>query len=1339
MTARASSESQRPCKLGQELRLATVMTGGVSLAIWMGGLTCEINRLVQAGRNPDEVSDGYLALKRLLDTDVTVDVISGTSAGGINGALLALAVARNADLSFLRSLWLGEASLTELLRSPTERSPRSLMRGDEYFLPALGRAFASIDAPDDTGCKRNDDGYPKLMITTTLLHGETRSVADAYGTVIRDIDHRGLFSFTGQDLARRGVIEPALALAARCTASFPLAFEASFCPVGAPETPTSPSGYVRPDMGPWIDATVSRYTVDGGVLVNKPIGPALQEIFEHEMGGRPVRRILAYIVPDPSVSSDGVREDEANPPPLANVLIESLLEIPLAQSISAELEMIREHNRKVSSQRRTRDEIVWLLSSQGANRSELRDRELPGRYCNYRKLRAEREADTFLQEFTRCLNSLNARRELPERWSPYVEFNSEWRHQLRDRLIEKRTNELVSPLAAGTLPETVAFPKLWELKGKDFPQWVGAFGLVSLERASAVVLDLVRRGLVFAQNENDQNDLRDYANLVHKKLGELRNNLELSHEDVVALGARLDGVIKRPQLKDFAAAVTRPAALQRFTERDADEQAAAIAAQQKAPRAAHGDSTERAAAEHGPFYRWMVRAFECWTACERRYLEHLLPEDIDPPGSVIADLGRCAVEVARLCGKVTQEPQNGLDQRIAPPDERAALAQVASSFEWLLDDWLPGNGTDALGERDKGIRGLAALTLLLELETLEVVLAVQEPVVEQPIQLVQLSADSRCGLDPVRRLASDKLTGVQLNHFGAFYKRAWRANDWLWGRLDGIGWLVHLLLEPSRLLERAVPYRGDPCNPELEPIDWDKARTVRDLGPRGRWAYGELAKIAAPDCLGAAVHDYLESLWKQDEANIVAELLYLDGRGLYGERELPKALPNCSTAVARALQYAALLEELPQVRGAIDLDASDGASAKATGAFCWDYDNLWNPQNAARDPATPVRLLRECEIPRETIAGEAGSDLLTYLATTAGATGLAAITHACANVPGFLKPVVTFTRGILLTLYFLMRAALQNSRTAFASPVLAFAVGFALLAASASPPWNIVGVGLVVAPVVLLATAATRLIASRWGRATRLFVTGLGLTLLLAAPTVAAMLRWRHPSQAPLVRFNLAWAARNPLWVLILSALVVLLIAGWWRIGPVVARPKRLDRALRRMCDDLERRSGLKPGDSSPVSIGLEVDAYLASEIERAAQAGGGRMRRRHDVLSISKVVRSAKTLLADALARQPRPAWCLLTLRPESDHERDLRAAGQGRYAVLEVRVSPATAEAAAKASTGSRPARRCARRLGGIVIGDLSGTGDPLRGNVVEQAVFKLPHSPTGLAVSGSGVSTM
>ena len=36
--------------LTQELRLATTMTGGVSLAIWMGGVSRKINLLAQASQ-----------------------------------------------------------------------------------------------------------------------------------------------------------------------------------------------------------------------------------------------------------------------------------------------------------------------------------------------------------------------------------------------------------------------------------------------------------------------------------------------------------------------------------------------------------------------------------------------------------------------------------------------------------------------------------------------------------------------------------------------------------------------------------------------------------------------------------------------------------------------------------------------------------------------------------------------------------------------------------------------------------------------------------------------------------------------------------------------------------------------------------------------------------------------------------------------------------------------------------------------------------------------------------------------------------------------------------------
>src|SRR5207237_280530 len=48
---------------------------------------------------------------------------------------------------------------------------------------------------------------------------------------------------------------------------------------------------------------------------------------------------------------------------------------------------------------------------------------------------------------------------------------------------------------------------------------------------------------------------------------------------------------------------------------------------------------------------------------------------------------------------------------------------------------------------------------------------------------------------------SDKVSGDALYHFGGFFKRSWRSNDILWGRLDSLCQLVESLLTPERLVE----------------------------------------------------------------------------------------------------------------------------------------------------------------------------------------------------------------------------------------------------------------------------------------------------------------------------------------------------------------------------------------------------------------------------------------------------------------------------------------------------------------------------------------------------------
>lgn len=120
----------------RELRLALVLPGGVSLAIYMFGVTRELLCLVKAsapldqGAPTDTATPSERAYVDLLmhlaeldregvRTRVVVDTIAGTSAGGINGVYLAKALAHNRSLGDLRDLWLRNAEMAKLLRGPT--------------------------------------------------------------------------------------------------------------------------------------------------------------------------------------------------------------------------------------------------------------------------------------------------------------------------------------------------------------------------------------------------------------------------------------------------------------------------------------------------------------------------------------------------------------------------------------------------------------------------------------------------------------------------------------------------------------------------------------------------------------------------------------------------------------------------------------------------------------------------------------------------------------------------------------------------------------------------------------------------------------------------------------------------------------------------------------------------------------------------------------------------------------------------------------------------------------------------------------------------------------------
>src|ERR1035437_2883430 len=165
----------------QEVRLAVTMVGGVSLAIWMGGVAREISHVVQASRKSSGIASAqegdqaeairacYGELLDLLRINVSVDVLTGTSAGGINAACLGVAEGFQSTLGDLRDVWLETGSFSKLLRDPDEDRPSSVLQGDEVMLKGLDKALNGIA----TGSRGGINKDITVILTSTMVDGET--------------------------------------------------------------------------------------------------------------------------------------------------------------------------------------------------------------------------------------------------------------------------------------------------------------------------------------------------------------------------------------------------------------------------------------------------------------------------------------------------------------------------------------------------------------------------------------------------------------------------------------------------------------------------------------------------------------------------------------------------------------------------------------------------------------------------------------------------------------------------------------------------------------------------------------------------------------------------------------------------------------------------------------------------------------------------------------------------------------------------------------------------------------------------------------------------------------
>src|SRR4030095_13542876 len=178
-------------------------------------------------------------------TRFVVDVISGTSAGGINGIFLAKALARNQGMEGLKKLWLTEGDLVKLLNDNLWiadrtglklKEPQASLLNSQRMYRKLLEALDQMDEQRNPSAETTDSPLVSeldLFITTTDIEGIPLPITLS-DSVVYERRYKNVFHFryatepaTGSkrdDFVKAN--DPFLAFAARCTSSFPFAFEA---------------------------------------------------------------------------------------------------------------------------------------------------------------------------------------------------------------------------------------------------------------------------------------------------------------------------------------------------------------------------------------------------------------------------------------------------------------------------------------------------------------------------------------------------------------------------------------------------------------------------------------------------------------------------------------------------------------------------------------------------------------------------------------------------------------------------------------------------------------------------------------------------------------------------------------------------------------------------------------------------------------------------------------------------------------------------------------------------------------------------------------------------------
>jgi patatin-related protein len=732
----------------KQLRLALVCYGGVSLAIYMHGVAKEIHKLVVASRAYDEDARSnpfdhdprastervyWQALERRakaqgVRTQVAVDIIAGTSAGGINGICLGKAVAENVSLDPLRDVWMDKGDINELVEMQWLRVLRPIalkalgwmsasamlrLRGRQVSPPLSGDRMFNwiVDALEDMDDSRNEglitggtlmpEGLDlELFVPITDFYGYPHSVPTYDPALVTDRRHRHAMEFRrrrGENRFTRDY-NAKLAFAARATSSFPGAFPPVDLAMIARNLHTDdwPGSATFAEEFANIyrlsdEDVAGKWFVDGGVLDNYPFRHAVESIRRKRASVEVDRRLL-YIEPDPAAPPS----QDRNPlpaPSLAKTIWGGISALPRQEPILDDLLEVRAFNQRV-------ERVNAMVTESRAKIADLISSVLDDETLESLLERSYQEVNTSLREAAAKLSNyadaayVNLKlygviEGFAALVSDRLKFPSTSNHSLfvEDALREwGRTRKL---LDTGT-----------DLTGEQ-REFLKTFDLDYFERRVRFVIKGV--------------------NLQYENLGEVAGRPE--RDDLDTAKDRFYGLI--------------------------------------APLMEGVDLSVEVMGELGRIFSY-------------EDLSRYMREGDTPEASISSFLNDRGDYLDRLRETLAAE----LTARFADlgPELHRAFVDVTE-------------GWDPAIRRELTIRYLGFPFWDVLVYPIRKVSDVGEL---NKVEVVRVSP-----LDAGVLGWGDKLKGDALGHFGAFFNRAWRENDYLWGRLDGAERLLKILLQEA--------------------------------------------------------------------------------------------------------------------------------------------------------------------------------------------------------------------------------------------------------------------------------------------------------------------------------------------------------------------------------------------------------------------------------------------------------------------------------------------------------------------------------------------------------------